>query len=367
MKDNYFVPSFGNRPQNLVGREDIINRFKMGLDSAPGSRERSMLLLGQRGYGKTVLLQEFADIARKDGYVVASPTIVSKDMNMRIVEKLLDESAGILPKDKKKIAGGNVSALGFGLGIQLQSKDGAKKSYAWQLSHLCKELNKHDKPVLILIDEVQASNEELRQLIVAYQEMIGEGRTISLVLAGLPSAVSSVLNDHVLTFLNRATKVELQPLNSNAVNMYFSSAFKKLGVQITDDMIDAAAKATQGSPYMMQLIGHYISISPSSKISKADLEKALNMAKLDFIDDICRTSLSPLSEKDMDFLYSMTDDEPDSLLSDVAFRLGCSSAYAQTYKRRLIQSGVIEQPRRGRVSYAIPYLREFLKKNIDNE
>ena len=51
---------------------------------------------------------------------------------------------------------------------------------------------------------MQAANENLRQLVVAYQEMIGEGLDVSIVFAGLPAAISSMLNDHVLTFLNRA-------------------------------------------------------------------------------------------------------------------------------------------------------------------
>ena len=58
-----FVPSFGNRPRNLVGREEMISTFEAALQSIPGSRDRAMLMLGQRGSGKTVLLLDFADIA----------------------------------------------------------------------------------------------------------------------------------------------------------------------------------------------------------------------------------------------------------------------------------------------------------------
>ena len=49
MKDTYFVPAFGNRPRNLVGREEILQIFQDNLQSLPGSRERSTLILGQRG------------------------------------------------------------------------------------------------------------------------------------------------------------------------------------------------------------------------------------------------------------------------------------------------------------------------------
>ena len=85
-RDDYFDPSFGNRPQNLIGRNKYINEFKNTLETRPGSRERSILLLGQRGYGKTVMLLEMADIAGQNGYIVASPTVTSPELTNRILE-----------------------------------------------------------------------------------------------------------------------------------------------------------------------------------------------------------------------------------------------------------------------------------------
>ena len=60
MIDTIFSPSFGNRPSYLVGREAVVTRLVDGLQSPPGARERSVVLLGQRGSGKTVLLWELA-------------------------------------------------------------------------------------------------------------------------------------------------------------------------------------------------------------------------------------------------------------------------------------------------------------------
>lgn len=98
MKDSAFVPSFGNRPHSLVGREDILDIFRNSFTSLPGSRERSILLLGPRGAGKTVLLLELAEMAEKSSMIAASPTIVSKDMNERILEKLFVASERIIGK-----------------------------------------------------------------------------------------------------------------------------------------------------------------------------------------------------------------------------------------------------------------------------
>lgn len=367
MKDVFFVPSFGNRPKNLVGREDVLRSFDVSLDSVPGSRDRALLILGQRGSGKTVLLLELAEKAGKTGYIVASPTIAANSMKTHILEKLMDAGKEYLPKEIRKISGGSISILGFGGGIEFQDEQGIPSSFQRKIFDICRQINKAGHPVLILVDEVQSNHEELKQLIVAYQEMVGAGIDVAMVLAGLPSSVSSVLNDHVLTFLNRAVKIELPPLKTNDIAAYYTDAFSGLGISVSDRMINDAAEASEGSPYMMQLIGHYVTVysDEKGKITKEKYLKALRNAREDFINDICRTTLNMLSEKDIEYLYAMSKDKNESRISSVCERLGVSDAYVQTYKRRLIQSGVIKQVRRGVVDFDIPYLKEFLANTPD--
>ena len=98
----------------------------------------------------------------------------------------------------------------------------------------------------------------LEQLVTAYQELVGEGLNVALVMAGLPGAVCATLNDRVLTFLNRARKVTLEPLSVGDVDAYYQRAFEELDLDIPGDLRLRAARATQGSPYMLQLIGYNI-------------------------------------------------------------------------------------------------------------
>ena len=362
MQDTVFVPSFGNRPQSLVGRETTISAFENLLQSVPGSRERVILMLGQRGSGKTVLLLELAEIAKKKGYIVASPTIVSKDLPNRILEKLKDEGKAYLAKAKPKVAGASIDVLGTGGGIDFEYEKEPSKSFSWSLCDLCSKLNKAKKPVLILVDEVQANHDSLRELIIAYQEMVGEGMDVSIALAGLPSTVSSILNDHVLTFLNRAVKIELQPLRFGDIEYYYRSVFSKLQIRLSEMQITAAAKETDGSPYMMQLIGHYLVLGAEKEagVTESQFMEAIQTAKAVFMNDICETSLAPLSDKDVAFLAAMAVSGEAAEMSDIVSRLQWSSSLAQTYKRRLCQAGMINQPKRGTVQFAVPYLREYL-------
>ena len=105
MEDSIFSPSFGNRPSQLVGRNETIELLLEGLASKPGSKERATLLLGQRGSGKTVMLWELADRAREAGFVVASPTVVAEDMPERIIEKIQDDGERYMKGRRGRIVG----------------------------------------------------------------------------------------------------------------------------------------------------------------------------------------------------------------------------------------------------------------------
>lgn len=362
--DAIFAPSFGNRPSMLVGRSALIARIVKGLESAPGSRDRAVLLLGQRGSGKTVLLWELADRMRKTGFVVANPTIVSEDLLPRIVEKVADD-ADLSPK--RHVSGGSVGALGFTAGLQLQQVPEIAKSRQQQLTELCRELTDKGKGVLFLIDELQANSPELRQFIITYQELVGERLNVALVMAGLPGAVSETLNDKILTFLNRAPRITLDPLAFGDVDAFYRQSFERLGLSITPDLRRRAAECTAGSPYMLQLVGHNIAryAEPDGKVTESCLADALETSRTDFENDVCRTTLAALSEKDVEFLDALAQDGEEASMGTIAERMDVTPDYAQKYRRRLIDGGIIEAAGRGRVRMAVPYLADHLRKELD--
>ncbi len=195
--------------------------------------------------------------------------------------------------------------------------------------------------------------------------MVGEGLNVAMVMAGIPSAVSATLNDHVLTFLNRARKVELDPLAIGDVDAYLLSAFSDLGIDISSDLRRKAARATQGSPYLLQLIGHNAAAyaGDAGIIDEKILADAITAAREDFENDVCKTTLAALSDKDALFLRAMSLDADESNIGDIADRMGVTPDYAQKYRIRLLEAGVIEKARRGYVKFAVPYLADYLRKS----
>ena len=363
VQKRFFSPTFGNKPRYLLGRDDVISRLCEGLQTPPGSRERARLIIGQRGYGKTVALLELAEQARKAGYIVASPTIVSPALLDSVMEKLQKDSERFLKTGKKSVSGGSIGAFGFSAGLQFDRQDTESKTFAFRIDRFCEEMNRRRKSVLILIDEVQGGSEELKQLIIAYQELVGEGRDVAIVMAGLPAALSVVLNDKVLTFLNRAEKIMLEPLRIAEVEAFFRRAFREESIAVPDHLLQKAAEKTEGSPYMMQLIGYYLTLNATSdaKITDKVFKKAIAGAEKDFQNDICLTVLRSLSDRDVRFLREMSSMDEPALVADIAKGMGVSREYAQQYRRRLLDAGLIETVKRGEVRFAVPYLADYLR------
>ena len=66
---NPFSPGAGAPPPELAGRDDILNQAMMTLARVKkGRAEKSMLIIGLRSTGKTVLLHEMSELAKKEGY-----------------------------------------------------------------------------------------------------------------------------------------------------------------------------------------------------------------------------------------------------------------------------------------------------------
>ena len=90
MATNPFKPTAGKMPPVLIGRQGIIDDFAEGIDNGAGAPGRLMLITGQRGYGKTVMLTELGRVAESRGWGVISET-ASEGLCGRLIEALADK------------------------------------------------------------------------------------------------------------------------------------------------------------------------------------------------------------------------------------------------------------------------------------
>lgn len=358
-----FRPAFGNRPDRIVGRDDVLDHLECNLASYPGSRERATLVMGQRGMGKTALLLETADRARNAGYIVARITC-GDTMLDTLLDVVQRDGARYFEEKKPPVQGFSAGAFGFSFGLTFTEE--VRRSYGFRVKFemMCDRLAEVDKGVLVLIDEVEPSSAALVEFATTYQELVGEEKNVAVVMAGLPAALSEVLNEKTLTFLNRADKVHLGPVSTGAVRAYYASAFSRAGRIVSDDVLDKAARATEGFPYLLQLLGYYLVeyTTDGQEITDTLLDKACRAAFNELDEDVFRAMLRPLSPGDLTFLQAMAVDDGSSSVADLQERLGVSQGHVQSYRRRLLDAGVIVAPRRGKLAFVIPHLRDYLRK-----
>ena len=355
-----FQPTFGNRPLQYIGRDDVIEQFMSGLREPVGSRNRCTLFLGQRGMGKTALLLELSDRAQNAGYVVARVT-AHEGMPQAIIEQFQLNGSKFFNDDKRKVTGVTAGALGFSFGLTFSEAAERQYGFRAKMSLLCDKLAEKGKGALILIDEVRTSA-AMREVAAAYQELVGDRKNIAIAMAGLPHAVSSVLNDSVLTFLNRATKVELGLLSIQLIRAYFERAFRSAGIAISDILLDRAALSTRGFPYLMQLIGYYVIqyTGENGTVTDDIMDKSEKAATKDMEDNVFKPILAPLSDNDIVFLRALARCGETATTAELQAKLGKKGPAIQPYRKRLIEAGVVEAPRRGELVFAVPYLSEYM-------
>ena len=360
-KDTIFRPSFGNRPDRIVGRASVLGAFREGLASFVGSRERTTLLLGQRGMGKTALLIEMADEARDLGFMVARVTARATMLDdvLEMLEEELLRDGNLL----QHVSGLSAGAVGVTVGVNLANSP-QPKGFRMRLARIVHEAERRGRGVLVLLDEV-APNEDMRTIATTYQELVGEGANVAMAMAGLPGAMTGVLNAEGLTFLNRAQRTWLDPLALSEVTSYFGESFGKLGISAPEGIVREAAGATQGLPYLMQLIGHNIVLNASDGLlTHPLLVRSVEASVEDLKRNVFDATLRPLSDGDVAFLRAMSNDNGPSRVADLRERLSTSPGQVQTYRARLLEAGVIDAPCHGEVSFALPYLGDYLAGRI---
>ena len=358
-----FQPTFGNRPEQYIGRDGVIEQFVAGLKEPIGSRNRCTLFLGQRGMGKTALLLELSDRAQKEGYVVARVT-AHEGMPKAIIEQFQLNGLRYFEDEKRKLTGVTTGVLGFSFGLTFSEAAERQFGFRSKMSLLCDKLAEKGKGALILVDEVRTS-EAMREVASAYQELVGDRKNVAMAMAGLPYAVSNLLNDSVLTFLNRATKVELRLISTNLIRAYYERAFRSIEIEASDEILDRAAQATRGFPYLMQLIGYYMIqyTSEHGVVTDAIMDKVVKAAMGDMEDNVFKPILNPLSDNDRIFLKALARCSGTVTTANIQAMLGKNGPAIQPYRKRLIEAGVIEAPRRGELVFAVPYLSEYLLKD----
>ena len=195
------------------------------------------------------------------------------------------------------------------------------------------------------------------------QHSFREGRELAFAGAGLMSSVSDVVNDDVLTFLRRADRHHLGPVNHSNVRRAIREPIERAGRAIGDEALEVMTNGTRGYPFLIQLVGARTwRLHPNkTEVTVADAREGVAMALRRLGTLVYETALADASAIDKTFLLAMTKDDGPSKMADIQERLGVDASYASQYRLRLIAAELIESSSYGFVDFALPYLREYLR------
>lgn len=365
-----FRPSFGTSPPLVAGRDVIVSELREAIQAGPGAAGRAVLFTGNRGIGKTVMLNEVEAIAREESWLVISETATPGLLD-RLRTEQLPAAADRLrhaPRERTRLKGVTLPAGLGGLELDLPDAPGPGGLRA-QLDALTEALEPHGTGVLITLDEVhaRAARDDITQLCAIVQHAFREDRDVAFAAAGLPAAVQDLLTADVSTFLRRARRFVLEPLSPVFAEEALRVPIAQAGRTIAATNLRTAAAATHGYPYLTQVVGDQIwRQNPTAvAITRGHVEAGVTAAVREFGAAVHEPALNDLSEVDRQFVKAMAVDEHESSTGEIAARMRRDHAYISQYRSRLIVAGIIEPAGRGRLRFTIPYLREFVRLNRD--
>lgn len=362
MARNPFKPTAGANPPLLVGRDVLVEEFLESIEDGPGAPGRITIFTGPRGIGKTVMLNTVAERVQSDHqWLVIDETATTGFVNRLTAASrvLLDPQAATRRRVKAVTLPAQLG--GFELSDDPARPIGLREA-AGALARRCEE---NGTGLLVTLDEVHSSSrDELRQFATAVQHLIREDREIAVAFAGLPAAVTELLNDEVTTFLRRAERHVLSDVPLAEASRALAETITANGRRIDPDALAIAARATGGYPFMIQLVGYQVWRKASGDHIDAEAARVgVEAARARLGSLVHETALAELSGVDRAFLSAMAHDDGPSRLQAIAGHLGKGLNYVSVYRARLLEAGMIAAAGRGKVDFAIPFLREYLREH----
>lgn len=363
-RNNPFTPTFGQIPPFMAGRTDIVRDIVRAFEQGAGNPNLATIFVGARGTGKTALLSYLCEESLSRGWVTASVSAIPGMLD-DIEERALAAASEFVEKPD----GAHLKGISVGefFGIEWERDKPAVGNWRTRMTNILDMLSEHEVGLLISVDEVRVDLDEMVQLASVYQHFVREGRKVALLMAGLPSKVSALLRDDSVSFLRRANYHQLGRIPDFEIRLALEKTVRTAGRSISDTALDEATSAIKGFPYMMQLVGYHMwEESPESKsITLSNVKFGSERAAFDIEKKILETTYRELSSGDIRFLEAMLEDEgKESLLADIAQRLGRKSNYASQYKRRLLAQGIIEDRGHGALAIEVPLFDEYLRKHL---
>ena len=382
---NPYAPGAGTPPPELAGRDELRERVRIALERVRAGRPtKSILMVGLRGVGKTVLLDKLRDDAAASGMETirveapenrSLPAILAPQLRQALLRLSRNEQAKELAQRALRGLAGFAKALkvkyqDIEVGMDFEPEPGLADN--GDLEHDLQALievsgaaaKKAGTALVMFVDELQYVDEEqLASLITALHRSAQRSLPVVLVGAGLPQLPGKM--GRAKSYAERLFDFpQIGPLSVEAARLAIRKPAAEQGINVNEDALDQIIKETRGYPYFLQEWGkHSWDVATSSPITLADVKQATTSAIAALDDSFFRVRFDRLTPLEKRYLRAMSDIGAGPHRSgDIAEKLGRDVTSLGPTRSQLIVKGMIWSPSHGDTAFTVPLFDAFMKR-----
>ncbi|MDO4683524.1 MAG: ATP-binding protein [Lautropia sp.] len=385
-RDNPYSPGAGTPPPELAGREQIIDKASIALERIrKGLPARSLMLVGLRGVGKTVLLNRLNNQAEEDGLATimleaperkSLPALLAPALRGVLLKLDLMSRGSDLVRRAMRGIGGFVQAMKvkyedieFGLDLGMEPGIADTGDLDADLSALMRSIGEAAREqktaVVLFIDELQYVEEaQLAALISALHRCAQLQLPITLIGAGLPQLVGQM--GKAKSYAERLFEfITIGALSDEQAIQALIEPARRSDVHFTPDALEAILHQTKGYPYFLQEWGkHSWDCAEQSPITLEDVNHCATLRAINELDQsFFRVRLDRVTPSERRYMRAMAELGPGAHRSgDIARVMGREVRTVAPIRSKLIDKGMIYSPAHGDTAFTVPLFDEYLKR-----
>jgi len=382
---NPFAPGAGAPPPELVGRDPVLEQARILLGRTRQKRpEKSMMLTGLRGVGKTVLLNEIERQARADGYrTIFIEAHEDKPLGPLLAPHLrsllydLDRIAGAGDKAKRGLrvlrsflGSLKITYADIEVGLDVDPERGSADSGDLEIDlpnlivAIGEAAEERQTAVALLIDELQYfTGKELGALIMAMHKVQQRQLPVALLGAGLP--ILPGLAGESKSYAERLFAFpDVGALSKSDSAKALREPALSAGVVFEEPALAEVFRLTRGYPYFLQEWGYQSWNQAPSDTITLDVVQRVTPTVIDRLDaNFFRVRFDRLTPSEKRFLRAVAELGPGShRTGDIAETLGVKVTSLGPVRAKLIRKGMIYSPAHGDMAFTVPLFDEFMRR-----
>ena len=382
---NPFAPGAGTPPPELAGRDELRETVRVALERVKrGLPTKSILMVGLRGVGKTVLLDRMRQDAESSGLQTVRieapenrslPALLAPQLRVALLRLSGNARAKDLATRALRGLAGFAKALkvkyqDIEVGVDFDPEPGLADN--GDLEHDLQALlevvgeaaQKAGTALVLFIDELQYVDEDqLAALITALHRTAQRRLPVVMVGAGLPQLPGRM--GRAKSYAERLFDFpQIGALSDPAARIAIAKPASAHGVKVSKGALESIVQQTHGYPYFLQEWGkHAWDAADASPIAEDDVQRASKAAVAALDESFFRVRFDRLTPLEKRYLRAMADLGPGPHRSgDIAEMLGRKVTALGPTRNQLIAKGMIWSPSHGDTAFTVPLFDEFMRR-----